>query len=458
MRAYFGVPVSPNITETPDGFYICKNVPIARTGWYEYTGEELGLDDKDKIYKVYRSSEEVFKPAAVASFNGKVVTNEHPPEWVTPNNTQIYIKGTSQNIRQSTEKPDLLLADLIIYDAELIRQIQEKQKREVSCGYECDYIDNGDGTYSQTNICGNHIAVVEAGRAGNRVAIKDSKNEIEGGNKKMAKVKLPTKGHPRVTDFLAAMGLKHFATDAEPDDVMEAVDAMAEEKQSANSTEEVKPKDSEEKEKSKDEEPTTGVEAKLDKLCDLLYKQLGVAPQEDAEPATGIEGKVEKLTDAVTALAKNGTQQEENPEKAIDDIISKLEGTTENSEQKDDDTPDEEGITIEPENIEDEEPEEKKTPSADNFYKVQFLKEMKPIVAQIEDKQAKKKACDALISTVKKMKGVSASTNSYASIVKGQKKKIADKQKASDAKYQEKIANLGMEYAKKFNPHYKEVK
>lgn len=448
MKAYFGVPISPNITETPDGFYVCKNVPIARTGWYEYTGEELGLNDRDKIYKVYRSPEEVFKPAAIASFNGKVVTNEHPSEWVTPDNAKIYMKGTSQNIRQSKGEPDLLLADLIIYDADLIKAIQEG-KREVSCGYDCNYVDNGDGTYSQTDICGNHIAVVEAGRAGNRVAIKDSKNKIEEGEKKMgSKIKLPTKKHSRVTDFLAAMGLKHFATDAEPEEVMDAVDAMAEEKK-CNDEE---PPAEEKKEEAKDQSPE--LESKIDKICDLICQQLGIKPQEDEAP-TGIEAKLEKLNDSIKALAEKKNESEEDPEKAIDEVISKLEG----SKGEDEDLPDEEEVTIEPEEITDEEPkeEEEKSPAKDSFYKAQFLKQMKPIVAQIQDKAAKKKACDALINTVR-MKAPQGKDNSYAAIVKGRKKKAADKQKMSDAEYQEKVQNLGMEIAKKFNPHYKEVK
>lgn len=47
-------------------------------------------------------------------------------------------------------------------------------KREISCGYECEYVPNGDGTYTQRNIRGNHVAVVERGRAGKRAAILDS--------------------------------------------------------------------------------------------------------------------------------------------------------------------------------------------------------------------------------------------------------------------------------------------
>lgn len=68
---------------------------------------------------------------------------------------------------------DYVVADLHVQDRGLIDAIQ-RGKREISCGYECEYVHNADDTYSQKNIRGNHIAVVERGRAGKRAAILDS--------------------------------------------------------------------------------------------------------------------------------------------------------------------------------------------------------------------------------------------------------------------------------------------
>ena len=50
--------------------------------------------------------------------------------------------------------------------------------REVSCGYEAEYEQTGDGEGIQTNIVGNHIALVEQGRAGQSYAINDHKGAI----------------------------------------------------------------------------------------------------------------------------------------------------------------------------------------------------------------------------------------------------------------------------------------
>ena len=62
MLAYYGYTISPNQIETGEGFLICKNVPIARTGTQDYLGSELGLSggDSDRIIEVIRSPDEVF--------------------------------------------------------------------------------------------------------------------------------------------------------------------------------------------------------------------------------------------------------------------------------------------------------------------------------------------------------------------------------------------------------------
>jgi hypothetical protein len=473
LRAYFGSPISPNITQTPDGFYICKNVPIARTGWYQYLRREVGAEgNPDEMVDVYRSPEEVFNSAAIASFNGKPVTNEHPPDWVTPGNAKIYMKGSTQNIRRSETEPDLLLADLIVYDADLIRQIQENQKREVSCGYDCTYVDNGDGTYSQKDICGNHVAVVQAGRAGDRVAIKDS--EIKKGEKNMpSKIKLPTKKHSRVTDILASIGLKHFATDADPEEIMDAVDAMAEEKGAAkeedkkSKDEEIEKKEESKEEKdkkSKDEEPgvTQKVGEKLDRLTDAISKMYEPEGKDEELPATGLEAKIDRLTSVIEELVKSDkmVHKQMNPEDAIDEVIKEIE-TPEEHVEEDEDIPDEEEVTIAPEDITDEAPiskpeERPKNPLGSHDDAIALLKQLKPAVAKIQGKENRKLMSDALMNSVKTLKGLPIKkSNNYSSIIKGQQK-IAQQHQSKDATQKQKeFDELGKKIAEQYNPHYK---
>ena len=59
MLSYYGTKLSPNQLETDEGFLICRNVPIARTGTMEYLAGELGLrEGAERLVPVSRSEEE----------------------------------------------------------------------------------------------------------------------------------------------------------------------------------------------------------------------------------------------------------------------------------------------------------------------------------------------------------------------------------------------------------------
>ena len=175
---YFGTRLSDNLSRRePEGYLICLNVPVARIGVQEYLPSELGLHGPDdRMIPVHRRAEEVFSPACVASFEGMPVTDDHPasPEGVNADNIRYLQKGHAHNIRRGAPpEEDLLLADLIITDPQLIREILGG-KREISCGYNYVLAEE-DGQYYQRDIRGNHVAVVDSGRAGPRVAIRDQK-------------------------------------------------------------------------------------------------------------------------------------------------------------------------------------------------------------------------------------------------------------------------------------------
>lgn len=175
MITYYGYTISPNQLETGEGFLICRNVPIARTGTQDYTGAEVGRPD-EAIVKVNRPEEEVFSPAAMSSFEGKPFTDDHPPVLLNPDNVGAYEKGHVQNVRRgSGEFADFLIADIHVHDAATIQAIRDG-KRQISCGYEVEYDENPDGTMTQRKIRGNHVALVPEGRAGSKAAIMDSNN------------------------------------------------------------------------------------------------------------------------------------------------------------------------------------------------------------------------------------------------------------------------------------------
>ena len=177
MLAFYGNPLSEHLSDSPEGFLICKSVPIARVGKMEYLARELGLDgDPERIITVNRYPEDVFADAAIASFEGKDITDNHPPVLVDANSYQAFSRGHVQNVRRDG---DYLVADLVIKDPALANDVRNGVKREISCGYNCDFVADGDG-YKQVNIRGNHVAVVPSGRAGAAVAIKDSAQARKG--------------------------------------------------------------------------------------------------------------------------------------------------------------------------------------------------------------------------------------------------------------------------------------
>jgi uncharacterized protein len=160
---------------TPEGFMVCEGVAIARIGQQRYHKSELPLDaDGSGEITVDRPAEEVFSAKTIASFEGKPVTVEHPNEFVTPDSWKTHAVGTVQNVRQGTGiEDDMLIADLLITDGEAIAYVNRKHP-ELSCGYDAEYDQAEPGHAIQRNIIGNHVALVDRGRAGPRCAIRDS--------------------------------------------------------------------------------------------------------------------------------------------------------------------------------------------------------------------------------------------------------------------------------------------
>ena len=183
--AYYGSHISEHLVKTPEGYLICYDVPINRTGTQMYTAGELGLEgEPERPVTVYRLEEDVFSPAALASLEGKDITRGHPAEMLAAENQASYSKGHLEHVRRDG---DNTVADLIIKDPGLASDVESGVLREVSCGYYCRFEPYLDG-YRQTNLVGNHVAVVPRGRAGHSVAIKDhAAGKAEKGLKRMKK-------------------------------------------------------------------------------------------------------------------------------------------------------------------------------------------------------------------------------------------------------------------------------
>jgi len=166
--------LGPKQSMTPEGFLLCESVPIARIGNQMYSDKEIPLEgDADGLLQIERAPDEVFKDETLASFEGKPVTIDHPDTFVNPENWKELAVGVTQNVRRGAGiEDDLLLADLLVTDQQAIEAVRAGL-REVSCGYEADYEQVAPGKGRQLNIIGNHVALVERGRAGPRCSIQD---------------------------------------------------------------------------------------------------------------------------------------------------------------------------------------------------------------------------------------------------------------------------------------------
>lgn len=164
---------------TPEGFL---KVParISRTGIQSYTAAEMGLTDRPpkSLIRVYRSADEVFKPESLASFADKPVTNDHPPVLLDASNAKRYSVGHAGP--EVTKDGECVSTSLFITDKTTIDAI-ENGKVELSNGYLAEIEWRSGQTQLgeeydavQTNIFGNHIAVVDRGRAGPACRVADN--------------------------------------------------------------------------------------------------------------------------------------------------------------------------------------------------------------------------------------------------------------------------------------------
>lgn len=166
-RVTFGTKITDRIWEDNNGQLICHDCIIARTGYYDYLESDVVAGgDENKIVKVFRSPEEVFNPISMASFENKPFCNDHPDEDVSPENCRYLQCGFMRNVARGKGPLDnCLICDVVVSDPDVIYLIKTGQKRELSLGYDTEIVEK-DGQYYMTNIRGNHLALVDSGRAG----------------------------------------------------------------------------------------------------------------------------------------------------------------------------------------------------------------------------------------------------------------------------------------------------
>lgn len=304
-RLTFGHKITPRIWEDNSGYLICYDCILARTGSYDYLESEIMQDgDPNKIVKVYRTPEEVFSPEAIASFENKPFCNEHPQDDVTPENYKDLMVGTIRNIRRGTGNlENCLVGDVIVFDPEVQELIKSGEKRELSLGYNTDIIQDQSGRYVMTNIRGNHLALVDSGRAG-CATIRDSAKSLNklGGQNGMKNIRNGKKFKYKMLD----------------EDVYEVVDAEPEEELDVIEDDDIS---TEEVPAPVTEEPVHDDDDKMSQVLDMLTKiceHLGIGADE-AEPVVDEDVPEEVEEEIVTD--EDVPMEEDTPVEDEDDTF-----------------------------------------------------------------------------------------------------------------------------------------
>lgn len=162
---YFRVTVdaSTNATQRADGSWEFDGVATRGDAVFDYS------TDAGQEWKEFRPLDEVFSPNSIASLEGAAITDDHPANFVDIYNARELGRG---HVMKAWQDGNLMRVRVLVRDAELLQKIRDG-KVELSCGYSAVVVP-GDGVHptegpyqaKQTQIVHNHLAVVDAARAG----------------------------------------------------------------------------------------------------------------------------------------------------------------------------------------------------------------------------------------------------------------------------------------------------
>lgn len=154
--------------ESLNGWLRCEGF-LTRVGVFTYRRAD-GI-----IQKEFRPPEEVFHADSLMSFEVVPLTNDHPPSGLLDDeNTKMYQVGTIVAPRQDGDR---VRSQILVTDKTTVA-LMKKGKTQLSMGYVCD-LEMSPGEHNgerydciQRNIRGNHVALVDVGRAGPDVRVR----------------------------------------------------------------------------------------------------------------------------------------------------------------------------------------------------------------------------------------------------------------------------------------------
>ena len=170
MKMLVNERLSAHKSKTPEGYLLCTDAILARTGNQEYRADEIydseyikdnGMSP-DQTIEIKRNPEDVFDEKAIVSFENKPVTLEHPDGDVNPSNYNSLAVGFVRDVHKGTYNGQpVLMGNILLTDENAIQTVLDGDECYLSCGYDCEIENN-----CQKNIRGNHVALCECPRAG----------------------------------------------------------------------------------------------------------------------------------------------------------------------------------------------------------------------------------------------------------------------------------------------------
>lgn len=167
--------VAESYIDEVSGALVNKNVPIARTGIFQYLGQEFGFKSPGESVKNYRAYRDAssFSDDVIETFKGIPVTLNHPSEGIdTKNYQKMSVGHLNENVflNDAGNIKKLFSEKFVIRDEKAIKAVQAGNK-QVSIGFYATYdftpgVSPSGESYDCTEkiIAANHVAIVVNGR------------------------------------------------------------------------------------------------------------------------------------------------------------------------------------------------------------------------------------------------------------------------------------------------------
>ena len=215
----------------PDGRMRVEKSHISKACVNPYVGSEipnyegLGLQ-ADKVYHLLRDPQELEK--AVPTFVNLPLLSEHVPVTADEPRQDLIVGSTGSDVEFDGEYVNVSLS---VWDAKAIAGIETKEKTELSSAYRYT-ADMTPGEFNgvkydgvMRDIIGNHVALVDVGRAGRDVVVSDRNPFLTNQGNDM-KRKGSAVAQAKVDTVIAQLKPK-LAQDADIEDLTNLLDALS---------------------------------------------------------------------------------------------------------------------------------------------------------------------------------------------------------------------------------------